>query len=56
MTKLAARLQMLRSREEGAGMVEYALLVALIAIIALAGVRLLGTGLNTFFSNLSADL
>ena len=42
--------------EEGAAMVEYGLLVAFIAIVALVGVKALGTGLNTLFSNVAVDL
>lgn len=40
-------------REEGQTMAEYGLLIAFIAIIALAGVTLLGGKLNTFFGDLS---
>ena len=36
--------------EEGASMVEYGLLVALIAIVAIVGVSLLGTNLNVFYN------
>ena len=36
--------------EEGASMVEYGLLVALIAIVAIIGVGLLGKNLNTLFN------
>lgn len=42
--------------DRGATMVEYALLVAFIAIVALVGVKLLGTALSTFFSDLAGDL
>ncbi|MBV8066354.1 MAG: Flp family type IVb pilin [Candidatus Eremiobacteraeota bacterium] len=42
--------------EEGAAMVEYGLLVAFIALVALVGVKLLGTGLNNLFSNIAATL
>ncbi len=36
--------------EEGATMVEYGLLVALIALVAIIGVTLLGKNLNTLFN------
>jgi pilus assembly protein Flp/PilA len=36
--------------EEGATMVEYALLVALIAVVAMVGGALLGTGINARFT------
>ena len=42
--------------EKGATMVEYALLVALIAIIALAAVRYLGTNVSKQFSNISNSI
>ena len=40
--------------QEGATMIEYALLVALIAIIALAAVRYLGNNVAKQFSNVSS--
>jgi pilus assembly protein Flp/PilA len=42
--------------EEGATMVEYGLLVALIALVALAAVKGLGTALSTLFTNVSSSL
>ena len=39
--------------QEGATMIEYALLVALIAIIALAAVRYLGNNVSKQFSNVA---
>jgi len=42
--------------ERGASLVEYALLVALIAVIAIAGVRTLGQGISTQFSSISGQL
>ena len=42
--------------EEGATMVEYGLLVALIALVALAAVKSLGTGLSTLFTNVAGSL
>ena len=38
--------------EEGQDLVEYAMLVALIAVVCIAGVTLLGGRINTFFSGL----
>ncbi len=43
-------------KEEGATMIEYALLVALIAVIALAAVRFLGEQVSTQFSNIAASI
>jgi pilus assembly protein Flp/PilA len=40
--------------QEGATMIEYALLVALIAIIALAAIRYLGNNVSRQFSNVSS--
>ena len=37
-------------RQEGASMVEYALLVALIAVIAIVAIRTLGTRISSQFS------
>jgi pilus assembly protein Flp/PilA len=42
--------------EEGATMVEYGLLVAFIALVALVGVTTLGKGLNTLFGNVAGSL
>lgn len=43
-------------KEEGATMIEYALLVALIAIIAIAAVRFLGQQVSTQFSSVANSL
>lgn len=42
--------------EEGQDLVEYAMLLAFIALIAIAGVRSLGSTVNTFFSNIATTL
>ena len=42
--------------ENGATMVEYGLLLAFVAVVALVGVKLLGTGLSTLFTNVSNSL
>jgi pilus assembly protein Flp/PilA len=42
--------------EEGASMVEYGLLVSLIALVAIVGVTAVGTKLNTLFANVSNSL
>jgi pilus assembly protein Flp/PilA len=54
--KFYFKLQDLASREEGQDLVEYAMLVALIAFGATAGMRALAKGLNTSFSNISSTL
>ena len=54
--KLYIKIQDLASREEGQDLVEYALVVALIAFGATAGMKALATGLDTAFSNISSKL
>ena len=44
------------NEQKGASMVEYALLVALIALIALAAVRGLGTQISQNFSGVTSNL
>jgi pilus assembly protein Flp/PilA len=54
--KLLIKFQEFSSREEGQDMVEYAMVVALIAFGAVAGVKALATGLNTAFKGISTTL
>jgi pilus assembly protein Flp/PilA len=54
--KMIVKIQELASREEGQDLVEYALVVALIAFGATAGMSALGKGINTLFSNISTTL
>ena len=42
--------------EEGASAIEYGLLVGLIALAIVAGATLLGTSINTMFTNAAAEL
>jgi pilus assembly protein Flp/PilA len=49
---LMARLE----REEGQTMVEYAFLVAFIALIVLVGVQLLGTNLLSLFNSIAGKV
>ena len=42
--------------DEGATMVEYGLMVALIAVVCIAAVTLLGTTLSTVFTNITTAL
>ncbi len=42
--------------EEGATMVEYGLLVAFIALVALVGVKLLGSSLSALFSAIAGSI
>jgi pilus assembly protein Flp/PilA len=50
------KLQTLMAREEGQDLVEYALLVALIALAAITGVSKVATAVNTVFTNISTSL
>jgi Flp pilus assembly pilin Flp len=45
-----------KDKDKGAAMVEYALLVVLIAIIALVAVRFAGRETSTLYSEISSDL
>jgi pilus assembly protein Flp/PilA len=53
---LYVRLQNLMAREEGQDLVEYALLVALIALAAITGVSKVASAINTVFTNISNSL
>jgi len=44
------------SDERGASMVEYGLLLALIAVIAIVAVKALGTSVSTKFSSVNSNL
>jgi pilus assembly protein Flp/PilA len=44
------------AKQDGQDLIEYALLVALIALAATAGMTSLATGINTAFSNISTQL
>ena len=44
------------NREEGASMVEYGLLVALIAVVVAVAATVLGNGISTLFTEVEADL
>jgi len=54
--KLYVKFQELTNGEEGQDLVEYALVVALIAFGATAGMTSLAGGINTAFSNVSSQL
>jgi pilus assembly protein Flp/PilA len=46
----------LRDREEGQALVEYALLLALIAVVSIAVLTVLGTKVSHIFSKISTSL
>ena len=54
--KLYVKFQGLKNGEEGQDLVEYALLVALIALVCVTGVSNVASAINTVFSNISASL
>jgi len=53
---LYVKFQGLKNGEEGQDLVEYALLVALIALVCVAGVNNVATAVNNVFSNISSSL
>lgn len=56
MLKLSAKLQTLLLQEEGQDLIEYALVVALIAFSATVGMKALATQINALFVSLGGTL
>jgi pilus assembly protein Flp/PilA len=56
LNKFASTLVARMHREEGQTLVEYAFLVAFIALVVLVAVKLLGTSISTLFTNIAGDL
>jgi pilus assembly protein Flp/PilA len=56
MMKLSAILENLKSSEEGQDLIEYALVVALIAFAAIAGMNSVANNINTAFTNIGTKL
>ena len=54
--KLYIKVQDLLSHDEGQDLVEYALIVALLSLAAVAGMQSLAGGINGAFSNITATL
>ncbi len=54
--KMYVRIQDLLSRNEGQDVVEYALIVALIALAATAGMKTLATAINAEFTTLGTTI
>ncbi|MGA9586424.1 MAG: Flp family type IVb pilin [Terracidiphilus sp.] len=54
--RITACVRNLIENEEGQDLVEYALVVALIAFSAISGMRFLSTGLNHAFSQIATTL
>jgi pilus assembly protein Flp/PilA len=53
---LYVKFQGLKNGEQGQDLVEYALLVALIALVCVAGVNNVATAINSVFSKISSSL
>ena len=53
---LYAKFQCLKNCEEGQDLVEYALLIALVALACIIGVNKLAPAITTVFSNISSSL
>jgi len=56
MLKLSVQMQSLMMSEEGQDLIEYALVVALIALAATAGMGTLANSINTAFTNIGLKL
>lgn len=56
MQRLIAQLKRFEREEDGATMVEYGLMVALIAIVCIGAVTTIGTNLNSVFSDIATKL
>ena len=54
--KMYLKIQDLMSREEGQDLVEYALLIALIALAAITGVNKIASAINATFTKISTTL
>ncbi len=53
---LYVKFQGLKNGEEGQDLVEYALLVALIALVCISGVNNVASAINTVFTSISSSL
>jgi len=56
MSKLASIARRIVRNEEGATMVEYALMIALIAVVVIAGATLLGNSVNAKFGTVATNV
>jgi pilus assembly protein Flp/PilA len=54
--KMYVKFQGLKNGEEGQDLVEYALLVALIALVCITGVNNVATAVNDVFNTISSSL
>jgi pilus assembly protein Flp/PilA len=56
MMNLITRMRAFAINDEGQDLLEYALLIALIALVAIVGVTAAGTQVNTIFGNIANKL
>ncbi len=56
MQAFATKVRHFLTSEDGPTAVEYAVMLALIIVVCIAGVSVLGTNLNTKFSNLDSTI
>jgi pilus assembly protein Flp/PilA len=54
--KLSIKIQNILNREEGQDLIEYALVVALIALVVTSGISSVATSLNSAFTTISTKL
>ena len=54
--KLSEKIRNLVAHEEGQDLVEYALLITLVALAAVGGIRHVTSAINTVFTNISNTL
>jgi pilus assembly protein Flp/PilA len=54
--KIATTYVSLRNREDGQALVEYALILALISVVAVAALSAIGTNVNTVLETIRDDL
>ncbi|KQW04796.1 pilus assembly protein [Leifsonia sp. Root4] len=55
-TDIQARINSMRSTDDGATAVEYGLMVSLIAVVIITAVALIGTNLDTMFDNVGTKI
>ena len=55
-TRIVVRIQQMLRRQEGASLVEYALLLSLIAMVAYIAVMVFGQNLSTKYSDIAQTL
>jgi pilus assembly protein Flp/PilA len=56
MNSLLTKIRNLACEEWGASLAEYGLLLALVAIVCIAGIALVGTNISTIFSNVTGSI